>query len=77
MKKPIEDAQRRLAEQLLSRKGVSGVAIGAAGGRPCLRVYVSGSGGGKIPSKFDGHPVVVVGGGPFHALGESGGGESR
>ncbi len=68
MKKTIEDAQRRLANKLMGRDGISAVAIGARGGRPCLRVYVSDSGNKKIPRKFEGHPVVVVGGGPFRAL---------
>ena len=69
MKRSIEQAQSDLANQLLRRKGVSGVAIGAHKGQPCLKVYVSAPGPDKgIPNRFEGHPVMVVGGGPFRAL---------
>ncbi len=67
MDRSIEEAQRRLASQLMSQKGVTGVAIGADDGRPCLRVYVSGP-TLHLPSRFDGYPVMIVGGGPFRAL---------
>lgn len=70
MKRSIEDAQQRLAEKLLSRKDVSAVGIGADNGDPCLKVYLSGSSSRKsIPDRYDGHPVRVVGGGPFRAQG--------
>ncbi len=68
MKRSIEDAQQRLAEKLLSRRDVSAVGIGADNGDPCLKVYLSGSSPRKsIPDRYDGHPVRVVGGGPFRA----------
>ncbi|MCG8467132.1 MAG: hypothetical protein MJB57_02850 [Gemmatimonadetes bacterium] len=67
MKQSIENAQKRLADELMRRDGISGVGIGAHRGEPCLKVYVSGGRGGKIPSRFDGHPVIVEGGGPFRA----------
>ena len=70
MKRSIEDAQRRLAEKLRSRRDVSAVGIGADNGDPCLKVYVSGPPSRRsIPDRYDGHPVRVVGGGPFRAQG--------
>ena len=68
MAKSIEDAQKRLADELMSRGGISGVGIGSHGGRPCLNVYASGKKTGKIPKRFKGHPVRVIEGGPFRAL---------
>lgn len=68
MAKSIEDAQKRLADELMSRGGISGVGIGSDGGRPCLTVYASGKKTGKIPKRFDGHPVRVIVGGPFRAF---------
>ena len=74
MKRSIDQAQKRLSDELLSRNGVSGVGVGAHKGEPCLKVYVSGRGRGKaIPKRYDGHPVLVVGGGPFRALDNVGG----
>ncbi len=74
MKRSIEQAQKRLADELLPRTGVSGVGIGAHKGEPCLKVYLSDKGRGKaIPSRYDGHPVRLVGGGPFQALKDNGG----
>lgn len=67
MAKSIEDAQKRLADELMSRGGVSGVGIGSHAGRPCLTVYASGK-TGKIPKRFEGHPVRVIEAGPFRAL---------
>ena len=68
MKRSIEQAQERLAGELMRRSGVSGVGIGAHKGEPCLKVYLSKEDGGKsIPSRYEGHPVLVVGGGPFEA----------
>ncbi len=72
MKRSIEQAQERLARDLMRRKGVSGVGIGAHKGEPCLKVYVSGKDSGSIPNRFEGHPVHVVGGGPFRAQASEG-----
>ncbi len=79
MKRSIEQAQRDLERELRRREGVAGVGIGAHKGEPCLKVYVSKPGPDKgIPSRFEGHPVLVVGGGPFRALdGEAGAGRPR
>lgn len=68
MKRSIEEAQQRLAEELLSRRDVSAVGIGADNGDPCLKVYISGPTARKpIPDRYEGHRVRVVGGGPFRA----------
>ena len=68
MKRSIELAQERLANDLLKRRDVVAVGVGADNGEPCLKVYVSGRGNRRsIPRRFDGHPVRVVGGGPFRA----------
>ena len=73
MKRSIEQAQQELADELMRRDGVSGVGIGAHKGEPCLKVYVSDSGPEKgIPSRYEGHPVRVVGGGPFRAMAPKG-----
>lgn len=70
MKRSIEQAQEDLAKDLMRREGVSGVGIGAHKGRPCLKVYVSDPDPDRaIPGTYEGHPVVVVGGGPFRAQG--------
>lgn len=72
MKRSIEQAQERLAGELLRKSGVSGVGIGAHKGKPCLKVYVSDSKRRKsIPDRYDGHPVRVEGGGPFEAQPEA------
>ena len=68
MKRPIEQSQQRLADDLLRRRDVVAVGVGADNGEPCLKVYVSGRGDRRsIPQRFDGHRVHVVGGGPFRA----------
>ncbi len=73
MKQSIEQAQKGLADELMPRGGVSGVGIGAHKGAPCLKVYISDQGPSKkIPSRYEGHPVLVVGGGPFRAMSASG-----
>jgi len=71
MGRSIEDAQKRLAEALMKRAGVSGVGIGAEAGKPCLRVYASKSAARRVPRRFEGHPVVVVESGGFRAQGST------
>ena len=77
MRESIEDAQRRLARELMPREDVAAVAVGAEGGAPCLKVYLSGPGTSRraasgdarlrIPDRYEGHPVKTVAGGPFRA----------
>ncbi len=66
----IEDAQRGLAKKLMRRRGVSGVAIGARDGAPCLKVYLSSPSPAlraRIPRTYRGHPVDVRESGEFRA----------
>lgn len=77
MPRSIEDAQKRLADELMSRRGVSGVGIGSHDGRPCLTVYASRDAGKKVPKRYDGHPVRVIDGGPFRALDGGGPGAAK
>lgn len=65
----IEDAQKRLSDELMKRGGVSAVGIGADNGEPVLRVYASKSGADRVPQKYEGHRVIVVDSDGFHAQG--------
>jgi len=69
MGRTIEDAQKRLADELMKKGGVSGVGIGADRGEPVLRVYASKSGAEQVPRRYEGHRVVVVESDGFHAQG--------
>lgn len=69
MGRTIEDAQKRLADELLKKDGVSGVGIGADGDEPVLRVYASKSGAERVPRRYEGHRVVVVESDGFRAQG--------
>ena len=58
----IEDAHRRLSRKVMGRPGVVGTAIGTVAGKPCLKVYLAGGGGGegaRIPGRCEGYRVVV------------------
>jgi hypothetical protein len=70
MGQTIEGAQRRLEQQLMKRGGgVSAVGIGADGDEPVLRVYASKSGADRVPSRYEGHKVIVVNSDGFQAQG--------
>ncbi|MDH3731886.1 MAG: hypothetical protein OEU54_00070 [Gemmatimonadota bacterium] len=69
MGRTIEDAQKRLADELMKGGDVSAVGIGADDGEPVLRVYASKSGADRVPSKYEGHRVVVVNSDGFRAQG--------
>ena len=65
----LKAAHRELTEKVMGRKGVSGTAIGRAGGKPCLKVYVSDESAGRgVPKKVGGFPVVVEKTGSFERL---------
>ena len=58
----IQEAHKRLSKRVMGRPGVVGTAIGVASGKPCIKVYVSGGGGGgkaRVPRSCDGFRVVV------------------
>ncbi len=62
----MKRALAKLTKKVIDLPGVSGTAIGLSGGKPCLKVFVSGNdGSGKIPSSVDGHRVVVEKTGTF------------
>ena len=65
----LEAAQSELAAKVMDWPGVTGVAVGERGGRPCLMVYVSDARTGKkVPGKVRGFPVVVEVTGAFKRL---------
>ncbi len=58
----IAEAQREFADRVMALPGVVGVAIGECDGEPCLKVLVAGGAAelaAKIPSRFQGHRVVI------------------
>ena len=58
----IQDAHRRLSRKVMGRPGVVGTAIGVAGGKPCIKVYLAsgaGSDRARIPGSSEGYRVVV------------------
>ena len=68
----IEKAHQRLTKRVISRKGVTGTAIGLTGGKPCIKVYVnrrSDAATSRIPSSFEGFRVIVEETGTIHRLG--------
>jgi hypothetical protein len=65
----LRSAHRELTGKVMGRKGVTGTAIGTDGGRPCLKVYVSDSGGRSgLPKTVGGYRVVVEKTGGFKRL---------
>ena len=69
MGRTIEEAQKRLADELMKRGDASGVGIGADKGEAVLRVYASKSGADRVPSRYEGHRVIVVDSDGFKAQG--------
>lgn len=63
----MKSALDKLTKKVIDLPGVTGTAIGLSGGKPCLKVFVSGKRGspGKIPSSMGGHRVVVEETGTF------------
>jgi len=65
----LKAAHRELADTVMGRKGVSGTAVGRAGGKPCLKVYVSDDSAGRgVPKKVRGYEVIVEKTGSFERL---------
>ncbi len=70
MTQSIEAAQQQLTDSVMSLPGVVGTAIGECEGAPCIKVYVvqnSQELTDKIPSTFEGFPVVVEATGEIRA----------
>ena len=62
----LEAAHRELTNRVMGRPGVTGTAIGEAGGKPCLKVYVSDEEARKaLPRSVGGFRVVIEMAGPF------------
>lgn len=71
MSQDINAAQTRLTDQIMNLPGVAAVGQGVCDGVPCFRVYVvelTPELKTKIPSRFDGFPVVVHESGEIRAL---------
>lgn len=65
----IQDAHRELTDRVMGRKGISGTAIGTDGGKPCLKVYLTGEKvETAVPPKVGGFRVVVEKTGSFRRL---------
>lgn len=65
----IREALKKLNDRVLGRDGVTGTAVGAKGGSPCLKVYVRDSKAASgVPSKVDGFSVVTEVAGVFRRL---------
>ena len=68
----IEDAQKQLTDSLMTLPGWAGTAIGECEGAPCIKVMVVRKTEelmAKIPSTFEGFPVVVEETGEFRPRG--------
>ena len=67
----IKEVLSRHIDGLMEMPGVTGVAEGKLGEKPCITVFLSANTPeivGRIPSHIEGYPVQVVGGGEFKAL---------
>ena len=65
----LKAAHRELARKVLGRRGVAGTAIGKHGGKPCLKVYVTGPGAKRtVPDSVGGYPVILEKTGRFGRL---------
>ena len=66
MSADVKAALAELNRKVLGQPGVSGTAVGEAGGKPCLLVYLTDDSARKgIPSSVAGVPVKAQVTGPF------------
>ena len=66
MNQKLETAQRELTKRVMGQAGVTGTAIGEAGGKPCLKVYVDDEEARRgLPKSIGGFRVVIEMAGPF------------
>lgn len=62
----LRRAHERLTARVIDRQGVRAVSVGIHGGKPCLKVHVSGREAARdIPKSVDGVKVVTEVSGPF------------
>jgi hypothetical protein len=55
----LEAAHRKLADRVMGRPGISGIAVGERNGKPCLVVYLANRrAGADLPRTVGGFPVV-------------------
>ena len=62
MSASIEAAHERVTRRVIGIQGVAGTAIGARGGKPCVKVYLEKDDPGlrsRIPRRAGGFPVDV------------------
>ncbi|MGA1790562.1 MAG: hypothetical protein ACMUIM_03675 [bacterium] len=69
--KTIEQVLKERTDEWMAIPGVEGTAIGMAGDKPCIRIFVSSRREqvqDQIPSTVEGYPVIVEETGIFRAL---------
>ncbi len=67
MDQKLEAAHRELTKRVMGQPGVTGTAIGEAGGKPCLKVYVRDEEARRnLPKSIGGFRVVLEMAGPFN-----------
>jgi hypothetical protein len=67
----IQDVLQDNALRWMAIPGVTGTAIGASEGKPCIIIFVLQKTGelmALLPERVEGHRVVVEESGPFRAL---------
>ena len=70
-KKSLQQVQKENTDRLMSLPGVVGTAIGEAGGKPCIKVFVTTKTAEiekGVPRSLEGYPVVIEETGEFKAL---------
>jgi hypothetical protein len=69
--KTIEQVLEDKTDEWMAIPGVVGTAIGAYGGRPCIKILTSSDTRAvrvEIPTAVEGHPIVVEAVGDIRAL---------
>ena len=67
----IEQVQEEHTDEWMAIPGVEGTAIGLFEGKPCIKIFTSSKPQqirDKIPSKVEGHTVIIEETGEFRAL---------
>lgn len=74
MSQDISAALERLSQRIMTLPGVAAIGESLCDGEPCFRVYVvdlTPDVEARIPSSFEGYPVVVEKSGEIRALSEN------